>query len=116
MYQKIAKLACLFLSVVSVITYIMSADFMMAMGVVVGGITNILGFIYIIVMVNSLDFRKNVTAIVVAHYIVRYLIYIGIFTVSHFVGLNILTMLIGFLCINFGIIVYTKLDERRKIN
>lgn len=116
MYQQIIKIASIFLIIACIITYMISFDVLMAISIVVGGITNILGFIYIIIMVNNLDFNKNVSAIVVGHYLIRYLIYIGIFSISYMIGLNILTMLIGFLCIHFGIIVYTKLDERRKIN
>ncbi len=116
MYKKIIQIATIFLTICALAIYVVTQNVSMALGIIVGGTMNILGFLYIIVMVKNLDFDRNVQAVVSGHYLFRYLIYIIVFYICYQIGLNILTMLIGFLCINFGIIVYTKLDERRKIN
>ncbi len=114
-YKKELLLAVCYIGVLSLAS-VLFQDIMISLGILIGGCISILGFLYIVVMVERLDFQKRTVLKVVVHYFIRYFFYCVSIYFSYMMGVNILTIVIGFLCMNFGIIVNTKLEERRRIH
>ncbi|MDL2276667.1 MULTISPECIES: ATP synthase subunit I [unclassified Breznakia] len=107
MYKQIEYIALAIILVIAGIVMIVTQDWKALLGVVYGGVLNIIGFRWIVVSSKSILKSGNATRLATVHFVLRYLIYAVMLVVGMQVGLNIIFMLLGFFSINLAIKVYT---------
>lgn len=112
MYQKIMKLAGMIMVLSAFIAYLIMHDITYPLGVLLGGILSIGGFYWIVVMTNKIVSSNKAQSLAVVHYLIRYLIYAVVLTIAILQGLNIISILIGFLCVSFAIRINTYLEGK----
>ena len=79
-----------------------------------GGMLSVLGFIAIIWMTQTTSMSGNVKGKFTSAYVFRYLIYFLAMFSAMKAGLNIISILIGFLCINLSIKMDTILTRKEE--
>lgn len=114
-YGIVIKIALVFMAIAIALTAIITRNMNDIAGIIVGGITGIGGFIWITIMVKQISLDENVKTIVFINYMFRFFVYAAIFVVAMQFGANIITMLIGFICMNLALKAYTMgLDKKLK--
>lgn len=114
LYLGIVKKAGLILIASTLMVFAVTLDMMMALSVVFGGGLSLAGFAAIIYSTNAMSLEGNVKGKVMGAYLFRYLIYFMFMFTGTKIGLNIVSMLIGFLCVNLGIKVHTLLERKEE--
>lgn len=112
MYHKVVKLACLILMICALAAFIIMRDITYPLGVLLGGILSIGSFYWIVAMTNQIVSTSKAKGLAVVHYLIRYLIYAVVLTIAILQGLNIISILIGFLCVSFAIRINTYLEGK----
>ncbi|MEG0092713.1 MAG: ATP synthase subunit I [Erysipelotrichaceae bacterium] len=109
MYQKIRKLHIIFVIILTVLSFLIFQDLKrISLGVVIGGLTSMIGFNAIIKMTNQIDSDiSGLNRKIYTSYIRRYLIYALIFSIAMFYNVNPLALLAGFICNKLAINLYT---------
>lgn len=120
LYMKIRIATTVFACIVSLLLMIcfQRIDKAMLVGVWIGVCAGFIGFQNIIQNTARMsdDPLKNKRMLQVA-YVRRYLIYALIFSLGAYLGVNVLTMLLGIMCHKVSIVVCVVLDkERRRIH
>lgn len=114
LYRKILRYALIILISASIISFLVMQDMIYVYSVLFGGFLSILGFISIVYMVTFISLEGNVKQKFMGAYILRYLIYFACMFMGAKVGLNIVSMLIGFLCINLSIKIEAVLERKEE--
>lgn len=114
LYQRILKLAFVILMITCAITLFITKACVYVFSTLFGGILSMLGFISIIYFTHYASLEGNVKSRFTSAYIVRYLIYFVLMFIGAKVGLNIVSMLLGFLCINLAIKMDTLLRRKEE--
>ncbi len=114
LYERIVFIACAILAVMCGLSLLIKQDWTYPLSVFIGGLMAIVGFLWIIYSTGRILQSKKATTLAMTNYLIRYLVYGGILLVGILSGLNILAMLIGFLCINFAIKVNTYLERKEE--
>lgn len=110
------KIALILMIIELIISFFISFSYSYWLGIIWGAILGILGFISIIRMVEKIEFNTKTRQKVMFNYVLRYLFYIIMLIIGYKLGLNMITMLLGFLCMNIAIKVYIALEERGTFN
>ena len=84
-----------------VIAYILSRNNLIALGFVVGGLTRLAGFISIVVSSEYMSESTRPGAVAAGLYIVRFVFYGFVVSWSIIKGINVLSLLVGFIILNF---------------
>lgn len=103
LYLKIYRNALFILTICSAITYLVTRKWMYVVSTIFGGILAMIGFLAIILFTYHVSFDGNVRGKFTGAYLFRYLLYFICLFFAMKIGLNIVSMLIGFLCINLAI-------------
>ncbi len=114
LYLSIVKKAFMILLLSMLIVMLLTQDIMYMLSVVIGGVLSLLGFVAVIYSVNTMSMSGNVKGKVVGAYLFRYVIYFLVMYAAAKTGFDILSMLVGFLCVNLGIKVNTLLERREE--
>lgn len=103
LYRLIIRVAIGILLIMSAGTLLIAKNFLFVCAIWLGGALSIGGFIAILFSTSHIDPNGNVQRKMLNAYIFRYLIYFVCMFIGAKAGLNILFMLLGFLCINLSI-------------
>ena len=103
LYQLIIRVAIGILLIMSAIALLITKNFLFVCSIWLGGILSIGGFLAILFSTAHIDPNGNVQRKMLNAYIFRYLIYFVCMFLGAKAGLNILLMLVGFLCISLSI-------------
>lgn len=103
LYQRILKKAFAILCITSAITFFITKAWMYVFATLLGGILSVLGFVSIVYFTHHASLEGDVKTRFTSAYIFRYLIYFIVMFMGAKAGLNIVSMLLGFLCINLAI-------------
>lgn len=114
LYRKILRNACILLLCGMLISFLVMQNMIYVYSVLFGGILSILGFISIVYMVSFVSLEGNVKGKFTSAYILRYLIYFVAMYVGAKLGLNIVSMLIGFLCVNISIKINAVFERKEE--
>lgn len=114
LFQDIIKMAIAIMLVLCGLAFLIMQDIMYPIGVLVGGIVSILSFLWIVAMTNRIIESPKAQAMAMTHFIFRYLLYIVVFFIGYKCGLNILSMLIGSVCVNVSIKLNTYLKGKEE--
>ncbi|NBK98240.1 MAG: hypothetical protein EOM50_09490 [Erysipelotrichia bacterium] len=114
LYKMIIRYAIIYLLLASLVSFLMMQNLSYVYATLLGGILSILGFSSIIYMANNSALEGNVKKSFTVAYLVRYLIYFVCMFVGAKLGLNIISMLIGFLCINIGIKIQAVFERKEE--
>ncbi len=112
-YLRIQQLALILTLIASLIAFLISKEINYALGIALGALAALLGFNWIIKMVNGLSSEDaKVQKKVKINYAIRLGAYALIFTGGYYLGLNLIMMLIGYMMMNFAIKIHALLEER----
>lgn len=114
LYKRILKIAVAIVFVLCGLAFLIMRDFCYPLSVFTGGMMSIAGFLWIIVSSQHILNSSKASALAMANYFVRYLIYGAILVIGILSGLDIISMVIGFLCINFAIKINTYLEGKEE--
>lgn len=114
LYLTIYRNAVWILLACMILTYVCTQNFMYVVSTLFGGILSMLGFLTIILFTYSTSLEGNVRGKYTGAYIFRYLIYFIAMFLAMKAGLNIVSILIGFLCINLSIKLDTFLKRKEE--
>lgn len=114
LYRSIIQKAILILFASMFIVWLVSKSLMYALSVLIGGVLSLLGFVFVMYSVYTMNLEGNVKGKVVGAYLFRYVMYFLVMFAAASIGFDILSMLIGFLCVNLGIKVNTLLERREE--
>ena len=112
LYRLIIRVAVGILFVMSAIVFLLGKDILYICSIWLGGILSILGFVLILFSTDHIERYGNVKRKMLNAYIFRYLIYFVCMFLGAKAGLNILLMLLGFLCISLSIKGITLLNRK----
>ncbi|MEG0290901.1 MAG: ATP synthase subunit I [Erysipelotrichaceae bacterium] len=109
MIQKIRKLHIMFVIILTILSYLIFKDFKaIGFGVIIGGLTSMMGFNSIVMMTNKIDSEiSGLNRRIYTSYIRRYLMYALIFSLSMVYGVHPLALLAGFISNKLAINLYT---------
>ena len=108
------KRAICILFVSIMLTYLVTKQWLAVVATLFGGCLSIAGFLSIIYFTHHVSYDAKVSGRFVSAYIFRYLIYFVSMFLGAKKGLNIVSMLIGFLCINLAIKMDTFLKRKEE--
>ena len=114
LYLQIIRNAICILFVSSILTFLITKEWLDIVATLFGGCLSILGFLSIFLFTHHVDLDGKAAGRFVSAYIFRYLIYFVSMFLGAKAGLNILSMLIGFLCINLAIKLDTFLKRKEE--
>lgn len=114
LYLRIIKIAMGLLLVLCGFAFLIMREWIYPVSVLAGGAMAIVGFIWIIVSTGKILTSSKATALAMVNYFIRYLLYGVILVLGILGGLNIVSMLIGFLCVNFAIKINTYLEGKEE--
>lgn len=95
------------------VTLMLTQNHLMALGFVLGAIARLAGFQQIIRMGNRIEQSERPKATASSNYVVRYIFYGIVIWLSITRGVNVLTLLFGFLSMNVAIFLITYLESRK---
>ena len=114
LYQNIYRNAWIILLCSCVLTYVFTKAWVYVISTLFGGILSMFGFTLIILFTHHVSLSGNVNGKFVGAYIFRYLIYFIAMFLAMKAGLNIISILIGFLCINLSIKIDTLIKRKEE--
>ena len=112
LYIRIIKIATLMMLVLALLIFIITRNALYIVGVGVGGLLSIGGFLWIVVMTSKILSSPKAQTYAMINYVFRYLIYAVVFFLGMLCGLDIFSMLIGYLCVSLAIKVNTYLEGK----
>ncbi len=112
LYKSIIIKALIVIAALYVITFVVSRNNLIALGFVIGGLTRLVGFLSIIISTEYLADSTKPGILAAGMYIVRFIFYGVIVSWSIVKGVNVLSLLVGFIILNF-IIYGTQWRMRR---
>ena len=86
-----------------VIAYILTRNNLIALGFVVGGLTRLVGFISIVISSEYMSESIRPGSVAAVLYIIRLVFYGFVVSWSIIKGVNVLSLLVGFIILNFVI-------------
>lgn len=95
------------------ITLLFTQNRDLALGFLLGAIARLAGFEQIVRMSNRIEQSGRPKAVASSNYVVRYIFYGIVIWLSITRGVNVLTLLFGFLSMNFAIFLITYLENRK---
>ncbi len=113
LYQKILKNAFFILIVATLVTLLVMRELSYGIATLLGGFLSITGFLSIIMMTHS-SLHGNVKARFTSAYLIRYLLYFLVMYLAMKAGLNIISILIGFLCISLSIKINEMIGRKEE--
>lgn len=114
LYIRILRNALVILGLCSLLTFIVTREMKYVYSTLFGGILSMLGFIAIAYMTHTMSLSGNVKGKFTSAYVFRYLIYFIAMFLAMKVGLNIISILIGYLCINLSIKIDTAFTRKEE--
>ena len=115
-FKNMMRLAFIIAIIAGIISFLITKNSIHFVSIMYGTVIGVLGFKWIIQMMEKIEFNEKTKRNVVINYLLRYLCYAILMIIGYQYGLNILTMLIGFVCMNLSIKIYTILEERGTLN
>lgn len=112
LYTRVIKFALLIMSACALLVFLITRDILYPIGVGVGGLLSIGGFIWIVVMTSKILSSPKAQTLAMVNYVFRYLIYAVVFYLGMLGGLDIFSMLIGYLCVSLAIKLNTYLEGK----
>ncbi len=107
-YSKIIITTLAIALVLAIISYIIWRDRSIALGFIVGAVARSAGFIGTIITSKSLLQSNKPKASALSFYLQRYIFYGIIIAIAISRGVNIITLVVGFLPLTVAIYVYRK--------
>lgn len=114
LYFRIIRNAIVILGLCTFLTFLVMKEMLYVYSTLFGGMLSVLGFIAIVLTIRYTSMSGNVKGKFTGAYIFRYLIYFLAMFSAMKAGLNILSILIGFLCINLSIKMNTILTRKEE--
>lgn len=116
LYHEIRKLTVIILLISSIIAGIIFHDNFKSVtgGILVGGVTSLLGFNMIINMTNKINSDMNAHRFAYSNYLVRLLLYGCIFTLAVLSDMNIFAILFGYLSNKLAIYFYVYRNKEKE--
>ncbi|MGL5979108.1 MAG: ATP synthase subunit I [Erysipelotrichaceae bacterium] len=113
MYAKIRKITFGLMGVTSLLMVIVfhNDPIPYVLGIILGGLMGIISFNMIIKMTSQIN-EYNAVKLAVGNYFMRFLGVGLVFFVAVSEGINVFTLLVGFLCSKIAIQVYAQLERR----
>lgn len=112
LYAKVIKLALLIMFACALLVLLITGNMIYPLGICLGGLLSIAGFLWIVVMTSKILSSPRAQTLAVVNYVIRYLIYAAAFYIGLLCGLDIFSMLIGFLCVTLAIKLNTYLEGK----
>ncbi len=104
-YERIFKMTLALALIVGVISFVVTKDLNIFYGFFFGCIARLAGFVTIISMGKKLFNSSNPGGIAMSHYMMRYVFYGIVFYICIDSGMNVVSLLLGFVSVNFVIYV-----------
>lgn len=101
LYKSIIIRSLIVIGAFYVIAYILSRDNLIALGFVIGGLTRLAGFVSIIISSEYMSESTKPGAVAASLYIVRFVFYGFVVSWAIVRGVNVLSLLVGFIILNF---------------
>ncbi|WP_426351236.1 hypothetical protein ACPWSR_08410 [Alloiococcus sp. CFN-8] len=101
LYTSIIIRSLIVIGAFYVIAYILTRSNYIALGFVVGGITRLVGFISIAISSEYISESARPGSIAAVLYIIRLIFYGFVVSWSIIKGINVISLLVGFLILNF---------------
>ena len=101
LYKSIIIRSLIVIGAFYVIAYVLSRNNLIALGFVVGGITRLAGFISIIIASEYMSESTRPGAVAAILYIIRFVFYGFVVSWAIVKGINVLSLLVGFIILNF---------------
>lgn len=114
LFQDIIKMAFAIMLVLCGLAFIIMQDITYPIGVLLGGCVSMISFLWIVAMTNKIIDSPKAQALAITHFMFRYLLYIIVFLIGYKCGLNILSMLIGSVCVNVSIKLNTYIQGKEE--
>lgn len=112
LYTRIIKLALLIMCACGLLVFLVTRNVLYLIGVGIGGMLGIGGFLWIVVMTSKILSSPKAQSLAMINYLFRYLIYAVVFCLGMLCGLDIFSMLVGYLCVNLAIKLNTYLEGK----
>ena len=112
LYRLIIRVAAGILFVMSAVVFLFARDLSYICSIWLGGMLSMAGFVAIVFSAKHMEWAGNIQRRMFAAYLFRYLFYFVAMFLGAKAGLNILLMLIGFLCISLSIKWITFLKRK----
>lgn len=107
-YSKIIITTLVIVLLLAIISYIISKDRNIALGFIVGSIARITGFIATIITSKRLIQSSRPKTTALSFYIQRYIFYGIVIAIAISRGINVITLIVGFLPLTLAIYLYRK--------
>lgn len=95
------------------LTVLVTQNIKLALGFPIGAIARLAGFEQIIMMTNQIEKRSRPKAYGTTNYIIRYIFYGIVIWLCLTKGVNVFTLLIGFVSMNYIIMLITYLEKKK---
>lgn len=114
MYQGIRKFTWIFMLIAMILMSLITQDFKyVPAGVAIGSLAGVMGFQKIIAMSERIDgSMTDLKLPAFSEYAKRYAMYMLIFGISAYLGVDILAMLVGFTCHKAAIVLYVWIHRK----
>ncbi len=112
--HSILKRTLLIAVCLSVITWVVTKDVMMASGFIIGAIARLAGFMQIVRMTSRIENYDRPKAVTSSNYVTRLIFYGIVIWICMDAGVNVLTLLLGFVSMNIAILVTTYFENRKE--
>lgn len=113
LHRKIVGMTLSVALIAFAITVLLSQNIKLALGFPLGAIARLAGFEQIILMTNRIEKRSRPKAYGTTNYILRYIFYGVVIWLCLTKGVNVFTLLIGFVSMNYVIMLITHLEKRK---
>lgn len=110
MIKKIAIYSVGFALILTGITYMISQDIYIAIGILIGTIARLAGLNSIVKMTNKIEHYQNPSAKGTKNYLGRFVFYGLVIGISIYRKVNIIALLVGFLIMNIVIVIVTQME------